>query len=148
MLSCCWLKLVEIAPSSTVYLFQIKKLNDMKNIKYSVTVILFAFLMQNISAKANRIDNKSCLLPVNEIHTKVEFKSENVITPEIIAAKGDYSVIRCERNAFKNINSYDEPVGQQYCYFVCLGNQILSVVNQSYKEMIAQSFAYHKIINS
>lgn len=144
MLFCCWLKLVETASIPTVYLFQIKKLNDMKNLRYSLTVILFVFLMQNITAKANNIDSPSCLLPVNDIHTKVEFKSETATIPKIIAAKGDYSVIRCERNALKNINSFDEPVGQEYCYFVCLGNQILTVVNQSNKEMIAQSFAYHK----
>jgi hypothetical protein len=108
----------------------------------SVTLIAM-ILLQGFQIAAANSYSVTLIAPKFDDANKIEFKKE--IPPsatETIAAKGDYSVVRCERSAINLIQSYDEPVGIEYCYFVCLNNQILTVVNQTNKEMIAKSFAY------
>jgi hypothetical protein len=119
----------------------------MKNLNYSATILIFLFFMQSIFAIANEKDNKNNLLPINEFNTKVAFKTEEANNYQIIATKANYSVIRCKKDTIKDLRSYDEIVGEEYCYFVCLENQILTIVNQSNKEMIANSFIINKDIS-
>jgi hypothetical protein len=106
-------------------------------------ILIAMILLQGFQIAAANSYSKILIAPKFDDANKVELKNE--IPPsatETIAAKGDYSVVRCERTVINHIQSYDEPVGIEYCYFVCLNNQILTVVNQTNKEMIAKSFAY------
>ena len=115
----------------------------MKKIFLTSAILISMILLQGFQITAANSSSIILIAPKFDDANKIEFKKE--IPPsatETIAAKGDYSVIRCERSAINHIQSYDEPVGIEYCYFVCLNNQILTVVNQTNKKMIAKSFAY------
>jgi len=104
-----------------------------------LTSAMLLVMTISFQAKATNV----YVAPKNNVNT-VEF--QQVIPPratQVIAAKGEYSVVRCERAKLKELQSYDKAVGVEYCYFVVIGNQILTVVNQTNKAMIAKNFAYN-----